>query len=140
MAKTIQLTANQRQGIQGDVDKNSMLTDQELEAIASKLNEHIDIPFVSEEHEQVIWVKIVKQIDRFLYKVLPNEVYQLIRTAQDGISNEEAQLIEQRLAQIINKYVDIPIVSEEVEEKIFTLVLSIIATAMKKGKSLLGLL
>lgn len=138
MATTITLNEEQVQRVKAGADEQvEMLSMQELEAVASKLNEHINIPLVSEEQEQVVLVKIVKQIDRFLYTVLPNEVYELVKVAHDGISNEEAELIERRLAQLVNKAVDIPFVSEQVEEKIFQLTLSIIVAAMKKGKCLI---
>lgn len=138
MATTITLNEEQVQRVKAGADEQvEMLSMQELEAVASKLNEHINIPLVSEEQEQVVLVKIVKQIDRFLYTVLPNEVYELVKVAHDGISNEEAELIERRLAQLVNKAVDIPFVSEQVEEKIFQLILSIIVAAMKKGKCLI---
>ncbi len=139
MPTTITLTNDQVQAILDDADKKvEMLSMQELEVIASKLSEVVKIPFLglSEKQKQVILVKIVKQIDRALYKVLPNEVYEMVKDAHDGISEEEAKKIKTRLAQIVNKVVDIPIVGEEVEELIFETVLDLIVLAMQKGKTL----
>ncbi len=138
MTTTITLTGDQVRAIMDDADRKiELLSIQELEAIASRLNEKINIPFLSEEQEQVVLVKIVKQIDRYLYSVLPNEVYQMVKDASDGISEEEAEKIKTRLAQLINKAVDIPIVGEEVEQLIFKMVLDLIVLALQKGKSLL---
>ncbi len=138
MTTTITLTGDQVRAIMDDADRKvELLSIQELEAIASRLNEKINIPFLSEEQEQVVLVKIIKQIDRYLYSVLPNEVYQMVKDASDGISEEEAEKIKTRLAQLINKAVDIPIVGEEVEQLIFKMVLDLIVLALQKGKSLL---
>ncbi len=135
---SITLTGDQVRSIMDDADKTvELLSVQELEFIAGKLNEKIDLPFLTEEQENVVLVKIAKQIDRYLYSVLPNEVYAMVKDASNGISEGEAEKIKARLAKLINKCVDIPIVGEEVEQLIFKTILDLIALAMQKGKTLL---
>jgi hypothetical protein len=96
----------------------------------------VNIPFVGEEKEAVILVKIVKQVDRYIYKSLPNEIYELIAESADGISADEAELIEDRLAGSINRHLDIPYLTERMEQKVFEFILGIILSALVKGKSL----
>lgn len=137
MARTITLTKQQMTMIENDANKVEMLTPEELMKLASKLNEHIDIPFIQDEKkEEIILVKSIKQIDRFLYSVLPNEIYELIRNATDGISDADAILMETRLSKLINNYVNIPYLTEEMEQKLFRIALSLIIGAMRKGKSI----
>ena len=135
---TITLTADQLQKILDDADKKvEMLTVAQIEVIATKLNEHINIPILSERGEQVVFAKIVKKIDRFLYSVLPNELYELVNISTDGISDDEAELIKNRVAHAINKEVNLPFIGEDTEESVFRFVVGLIIDAMKMGSSLI---
>ena len=136
MPNTIALTEEQRDKVAKDASGEYMLSDEELEAIATRLNRFINLPFRTEAEEQIILVKIVKRIDGFLYQVLPNEIYQLVKVAHDGISPAEADEMTERLTKIANRYVDFPILSEYMEEKLLQFVISLIVRAMVTGESL----
>ncbi len=130
----ITLTKQQLNQIKKDMDKRvEMLTDAEINAIAQKVNKAINLPFLNEEKEFIVFGKIIKLVDRQLYRLLPNEYYELVKDASDGISKEEAVKIEERLTPLINNVVNIPILTEKQEEKLIGLVLSLIINAMIKG-------
>lgn len=134
---TITLTEEQRQKIVKDAEETKMLlTDEEVEKIASKVNEKINLPFLSEDKEQIVFVKIVRLLDRSLYTLLPNEIYECIRMAQDGIDSEEAETIKTRITKAINNLVNLPFLTENQEEILFGIVIGIIINAMMKGNSL----
>ena len=134
MAK-ITLTKQQLEQIKNDMDKQvEMLTDPEINAIAQKVNKAINIPFfLNEEKEFIVFEKVIRWVDRQLYKMLPNEYYELVKDASDGISKKEAKRIEKRLTPLINDLVDIPILTERQEGKLIGLILSLIINAMIKG-------
>jgi len=130
----ITLTQAQLTQIKADMDeKVEMLTDAEVNALAQKINKLINLPFLNEDKELQVFAKIVKWVDKQLYQLLPNEYYELIRDAHDGISKEEAQKIEDRLTPLINNIVNIPVLTEAQEEKLIGLVLGLIINAMVKG-------
>lgn len=136
--ETIQLTKEKHKQIQDDMDqKIEMLTNEETEKLATLLNEKINLPFINEEKEKTIFVKLVKQMDRVLYQNLPNELYGLVRDVDDGISEEEAEDLKRLLAPILDKKIDIPYVPEEMEKSIFEIFISLIVRGMKKGYSVL---
>ena len=63
----ITLTQEQRELVRHEMDiQVEMLSDEEVEVLASKLNEKIDLPFIAEGTEQTIFVKTVRIFDRFL--------------------------------------------------------------------------
>jgi len=133
----ITLTETQLDQIKLDMDKKvEMLSDSEINAIAIKLNDKINLPFLDEAKELVVFGKIVKWIDKVLYKLLPNEYYELVKDATDGISEEEADNIQERLTPLINNIVNIPFLDEKQEAKLISLVLDIIIKAMIKGLKL----
>lgn len=135
---TITLTQEQWEQLKNDMDSQiEMLNDEEILYFASKLNDEINIPFVREEKEEKIFVKIVKKIDRFLYQNLPNELYGLVKITSDGISKKEAEQLKLVLGSRLNKKFDIPYVPEFLEQEIFELAVSIIVKAMKKNFNLL---
>ena len=134
---SISLTKDHLTGITNDMDQQAeMLTDAEINALAQKVNKKINLPFLSEEKELVVFAKLIKWIDRELYKILPNEYYELIHDASDGLTSQEATDLEIRLTPLINNAINIPILSEKLEGKLISLVLSGIMGAMVKGSKL----
>lgn len=130
----ITLTKKQLEKISTDMnDQVEMLTAEEVNALAMKVNKAINLPFISEEKEFVVFVKIIKWIDKKLYQLLPNEYYELINDATDGISKEEAIIIEERVTPMINNVVNLPVLTEKQEEKLISIILGLIINAMVKG-------
>jgi ABC-type uncharacterized transport system substrate-binding protein len=75
-------------------------------------------------------------LDRLLYRILPNEYYELVKDASDGISEEEADKIIERATPMINNVVNIPVLTEEQESTLIDLVPSLVIKAMVKGLKL----
>jgi len=136
---SIKLTAEEHQSIKDDMDKQvEMLSDAEVEILATKLNERIDIPFLKEGTEQRVLVKIVKIVDRYLYKSLPNELYGLIKVSTDGLSDDEVELLTKILSTRANDSVDIKYLPEWVEQEIFEFLIGLIVGAMRRNTSLMS--
>lgn len=136
---TITLTDAQRLELKAQMDEQvEMLNDEEVEALASKLNEKIDIPFIKEGTEQTIFVKIVKKFDRILYKNLPNELYGLVKDASDGISDEDADKLKEVLGSRLNAQFDIPYIPEVLEQEIFEMLVGLIIAAMRHEFSVIN--
>lgn len=109
------------------------LSKDEVAAIASRLNERINIPILfSEEREQIILAKIVTRIDTFLYDNLPNEVYDIIRSLDEGIDENEAQTIVKRLSKMANRKIDIPYLPEPLEYLAINFLIGLIVKAMRR--------
>jgi len=137
MASTITLTEEQRNAVNNDMDRQiEMLSNEEVEYLATRLNGNIDIPFIGEGREQTILVKIVKKMDRFLYDALPNELYGLIKDSTDGINDEEADQMTKVLSSRANKSIDIKYLPEWVEQEIFEFLLKLIVNAMRKNMTI----
>ena len=70
----ITLTKKQLEKIKSDMyEQVEMLTNGEINAIAQKVNKAFNIPFLNEEKEFIVFGKVIKWVDRKLYKLLPNE-------------------------------------------------------------------
>lgn len=142
MSKKIILTNHQYEAVIRDYFANKALRKRleksDVEALASKLNEKINIPFFfSEEKEKTVLIKIVTQVDSFLYDHLPNEIYDSIRHAKDGaISDDVAKQLITRLSTLANKKIDIPYLPEKIEYLAVNFILSILVNAMRKNWSL----
>jgi hypothetical protein len=113
-----------------------MLSDAQVNALAQKVNKVINLPFLNEEKELKVFAKVVKLIDKEIYKLLPNEYYGLVQDSSDGISKEEAVQIEERLTPLLTNSINIPVLSEKLEEKLIRLILGLITNAMVKGSNL----
>ncbi|MBP0132398.1 MAG: hypothetical protein ITD31_03300 [Nitrosospira sp.] len=132
------LTEDQRKQVLHEFDVQiEMLSAEEVEVLASKLNKKIDLPFITEGTEQIIFVKTVKVFDRLLYQNIPNELYGLIKNTSDGISDKDAEELKLVLGSRLNKSLEIPYVPEWVEQQVFEILIGLVVDAMKKGCSLL---
>ena len=130
----ITLTEAQLAQIRKDMNEQvEMLSDAEVNALAQKVNNAINLPFLREEKEFIVFAKVIRWVDRQLYQLLPNEYYELVKDATDGISAEEALKIEERLTPLLNSVINIPVLTEKQEEKLISLVLGLIIKAMVKG-------
>ncbi|MFD2164771.1 hypothetical protein ACFSJY_00700 [Thalassotalea euphylliae] len=112
--------------------KRHKLKEEEIKALAKELNERINVPLVSEAKEEKILIKVVLKVDNFLYDNLPNEVYDLIRSLQDGIDDSEAKRLIKRLSKLANKKIDIPYIPETAEYFAIRFVISVVINAARK--------
>lgn len=135
----IKLTEGQRAKISEDMDlKVEMLSEEEIEHLATELNKTFDIPFIPEGAEQTILAKLVRKTDRYLYSILPNEVYELIKSSEEGLSEEDAKELLEVLTTRANGRFDLPYLPEAVEQAIFKYLSKVIVKSMRKGYSLLS--
>ncbi len=119
-----------------DADMNKkaeMLTDEQVNAIAQMVNNAVNLPLLGEKAEFVVFAKIVRMLDKKLYEVLPNEYYELINDASNGISEEEAAKMEERLTNLLNEKVNIPFISERKEAILIGIVIGQVVRAMVNG-------
>lgn len=110
----------------------SKMTDEEIKDLATRLNDKIDVPIIKETREQKILIKIIIQIDSFLYDNLPNEFYDLVRSLDQGIDDNEAKRLIKRLSKLANEKIDIPYIPEQMEYIAIRFVLSIIINASRR--------
>ncbi|MCG8698093.1 MAG: hypothetical protein MI922_08570 [Bacteroidales bacterium] len=118
------------------VQNRQRMKPQEIERIAYRLNEKINIPFVSEEKEGDILVKIVLKVDNFLYDNLPNEIYDLIRSTENGIDEEESKRLIKSFSELANRKIDIPYAPEGMEGFAIKLILTWVFKAMCKNSNI----
>lgn len=112
------------------------LTEDEVKALAERLNGKVNIPIIGETGEEKILIKIILKIDNFLYDNLPNEFYDLIRTVDKGIDEEEAKMMIRRLTKLANKKINLPFLSEKTEEKVLGYVIEMLVNSAAKNQNL----
>lgn len=136
MAKINELTEDQFKNLLDEyfapASKRSKMTDAEVKDLAQRLNQKINVPIINETGEEKILIKIVIKIDRFLYDSLPNEFYDLVRSLDKGIDDEEAKRLIVRLSKLANEKIDIPYLPESVEYIAIRFVIGVIINAARK--------
>ena len=113
-------------------EKRSKMTTEEIKDLATRLNKKINVPIITETGEEKILIKIILQIDNFLYDHLPNEFYDLVRDAKKGIEEEEAKRLVKRLTILANKKIDIPYLPEFAEAFAIKFVIGMVVKAARK--------
>lgn len=113
-------------------EKRSQMNEDEIKELAIILNEKINVPIISETGEEKIIIKIVIKVDRFLYDHLPNEFYDLIRSMDNGIDDDEAKRLIIRLSKLANKHINIPYLPESVEFIAIRFVIGVIINAARR--------
>lgn len=109
------------------------LSETEIRALAQKLNERVQIPFIRETQEEQILFKVILNIDSFLYDHLPNEIYDHLRDLDRGMDHHDtAQLID-RLTRCANEKLQIPYLPEFAEAFAIRFVISIVIHGAKRN-------
>ncbi len=137
---TITLTTEQWRQIVNDASGNQLLKNDEIEAIARKLQQNRNLPFINEEKEFIVFVKIVRSLDQVLYENLPNEIYATIWDSETGIEPHEKNRLVKSLTKFVNNKIDIPYLPEAAEKHLIKGFLHLIVNALLKGNSLRDLL
>ncbi len=115
--------------------QRSKMTQEEIKELAERLNKKINVPLISETGEEKILIKIVLKIDRFLYDNLPNEFYDLVRSLDKGIDDNEAKRLIKRLSKLANAHINIPYIPEVAEYVAIKFIIGIIVNAARKNKN-----
>ncbi len=136
MAKLNDLTTNEFDSLLNDfyaepIRRNKM-TEEEIIDLAQRLNERINVPIIDETKEEKIFIKVILKIDNFLYDNLPNEFYDLIRSSEMGIDENEAKRLVRRLTRMANDKVDIPYLPEFAEKFAIKFVIGIVVRSARK--------
>ncbi len=111
----LQLTEEQWSQIKRDAEGSRLLNDSEIERIAKKLQVERNLPFLNEDKELIVFVKIVRKLDELLYSNLPNEIYLSVRDLEGGLDNSEKNRLIGSLTKFLNKKIDIPYLPEIAE-------------------------
>ena len=112
--------------------KRTRMTEAEIKDLAERLNEKINVPIINESREKKILIKIILKIDRFLYDNLPNEFYELIRSIDKGIDDNEARRLIIRLSKLANEHINIPYIPESMEFIAIRFVIGIVINAARR--------
>lgn len=87
-------------------------------AIIQRINDELDLPFVSEEKEgEAIEFLVGKVID-----FIPVDLLPLVFDALDGLTQDELELHRENIVDAINSRIDIPYVWESVEADVIGMV------------------
>jgi hypothetical protein len=105
----------------------------EVTSLANKLNEKKDIWFIDEKTEFKIFFKIIMKVDTFLYDHLPNEIYDLARDCDNGLSDDEVTHLTTRLTKLSNDKIDLPYLPEIIEKYILGFIIKIIINSLRHG-------
>ncbi len=134
----ISLTPEQREQIARDMDQTvEMLTEEEVEYLAGRLRQKFDIPFLPAGGENTLLTKLVRRVDRYLYTVLPNELYGLVQSRDEGISDEDASQLAEIIITRANTRFELLYLPESTEQAIFRYLARIIVDAMRRDVSIL---
>lgn len=116
-----------------------MLSEAQINYIADKLNQKINIPIVGEKFEKKLIVKGLEKVNAELEDHLPPEWAQLLDDVSDGIepgSPADLASIKKNLVDFLNKKINIPIIGENAEAKLLSMAIDIIFDALQKGHKL----
>jgi len=111
--------------------KRTKMTQSEVKDLAQRLNDKIDVPLITEPSEEKILIKIVIKVDTFLYDNLPNELYDMIRSLDKGIDDDEAKRLITRLSTLANKKIDIPYIPETAEYIAIRFIIGVVINAAR---------
>lgn len=116
-----------------------ILTDLQINYLVKKINDKVNLPLLGEQGEHRVITKAIEKILNHLEDNLPEELLALINDASNGFlpgDAADAKRAKKACIRHLNNKVNIPLVSERKEQKLFTIVVENLFEAMKKGRRL----
>lgn len=116
-----------------------ILNETQINAIATELNKEVNLPILGEKAEQSIIVMGINKVLEVMEDTLPPEFTGFLTTAAEGFepgSEDSLESVKDNMVKFINEKVNLPIVGERAEKKLFDALVSILFDAMQKDKKL----
>lgn len=111
----------------------SLFTESQRLRLAEKLDGLIPTGPV-DLFDDALFMWVVKRMEAVLVAHLPQSFVDKMNDLSDGVDNLDE--FKDRLTQLINEKVNIPLLSEKVEEKLFGLLIDIVVDALNLGRRL----
>lgn len=115
-----------------------MLSDEQIDWLADRLNEKVNLPIIGEKAEKAIITNALYKVLDVIEEELPPELVEFIDDATDGLepqSEAEMDRIKDDMATFLNNNINLPLIGERKEQKVFEYIVDFIFEAMRKGKS-----
>lgn len=116
-----------------------MLSNVQINFVAGKINEKVDLPILGEQAEFAIIKKAINKVLDVLEDEIPNEFVDFIEDTAQGFDPEQGtnvELVKENIITFVNEKVNLPLIGEKTEAKIFSTLVDILFEAMTKGKKL----
>lgn len=111
----------------------SLFTESQRLRLAEKLDGLIPTGAV-DLFDDALFMWVVKRMEGVLVAHLPQSFVDKMNDLSDGVDNLDE--FKDRLTQLLNEKVNIPLLSEKVEEKLFGLLIDIVIDALNLGRRL----
>ena len=113
-----------------------MLTNEQIESIIVKIQAIPKLPKgFKGAFGKILLTPLLKEIDRLISDALPNEIYQLINSASDGLTKVEADALNKALTGYLLENVK-PKALKAILPLVLPTIVDEIVTALQKGKVL----
>ena len=114
-----------------------MLSEEQIQFIVDRVNEKVNVPILGEKAEGKLIRKAVDKVLKCLEENLPKEFFDFLDDLSNGIEpGMDIEEIKSNTVEFLNKEINLPIVGEKFEAKLFTEVVDLIFNALKKGEKL----
>lgn len=104
--------------------------------IATYLNKKINIPFIGEESEQVIFEGLIDLVARSAISFIPAQWGQFLNDNKEGFDPARKDELVEWLTSKINAVIDVPLMGEEAEAAIIRPVVEVIIGGLMMGATL----
>lgn len=112
-----------------------ILTDQQIAWLVERVNEKVNLPIIGEKAEADLIKKAILKVLAKLEEELPEEVLKFLEELGSGFPpGADLDEIKENTVEFLNKEINIPLINEKKEAKIFTEVVDLLFDAMKKNK------
>ncbi|MBT3385784.1 MAG: hypothetical protein HN778_07660 [Prolixibacteraceae bacterium] len=116
-----------------------MLSNVQINFLAEKINEKVNLPLLGEEAELALIKKAIYKVLDILEDEIPDEFVDFLEDTALGFDPEQGvniELVKTKIVTFVNEKVDLPILGEETEKKIFSRLADVLIDAMTKGNKL----
>jgi len=100
------------------------------------VNENVDIPYIPEPIEGFIFDKGIDILEQVIDENLPEYASELFRSAEKGFNKETVKPLKQTVITLLQNRVNIPLLNKETEDKLFSVLVNVLFSALEVDKRL----
>ena len=115
---------------------SSLLTSEQIDDLATKINEKVNIPIIGEKAEEKLLEKVLTELDDKVAQHLPDNLKAIWAKMSDGITTDEVNQLRDAVVTLANEKINLPILGEKGEAKVFNLIFDALFSIVEKKTGL----
>lgn len=114
----------------------SFLSPTQQAKLAKALDKKINIPLLSDRREKDIFLKVVREIDRQMERLIPDEILGALNSGSVQVEDIVSSALKDNLVPLLSDLISFPFLPRKIRDKILDFVVETLVDAMASATTI----